>query len=85
MPSFLQAVSPSDSPTFAVCCLLTALSPSQDALLTFLLCLLRAAQRRGMFIQMQPTPNPASMMFLPGQAVMEVRRVAGCVARIRSS
>lgn len=31
-----------------------------------------AVQQRGMFIQMQPTPNPASMMFLPGQAVMEV-------------
>ena len=31
-----------------------------------------AAQRRGMFIQMQPTPNPASMMFLPGKTVMQV-------------
>lgn len=28
-------------------------------------------QRRGMFIQTQPTPNPASLMFLPGQKVME--------------
>lgn len=24
-----------------------------------------------MFIQTQPTPNPASLMFIPGQAVME--------------
>ena len=32
-----------------------------------------AAQWRGMFIQMQPTPNPASMMFLPGKTVMQVR------------
>jgi len=25
-----------------------------------------------MFIQTQPTPNPSSMMFLPGQTVLEV-------------
>ena len=30
-------------------------------------------QQRGMFIQTQPTPNPSSLMFLPGQAVSEVR------------
>jgi Scaffold protein Nfu/NifU N terminal len=30
-------------------------------------------QQRGMFIQTQPTPNPSSLMFMPGQAVMEVR------------
>lgn len=29
-------------------------------------------QRRSMFIQTQPTPNPSSMMFLPGKPVMEV-------------
>ncbi|KAK9829076.1 hypothetical protein WJX72_003764 [[Myrmecia] bisecta] len=28
-------------------------------------------QRRGMFIQTQPTPNPSSLMFQPGQQVME--------------
>eukprot|EP00898_Chlorokybus_atmophyticus_P003415 jgi/Chlat1/4074/Chrsp26S04114 len=28
-------------------------------------------QRRGMFIQTQSTPNPQSLMFLPGQAVMQ--------------
>eukprot|EP00208_Stichococcus_sp_RCC1054_P004479 CAMPEP_0206146166 /NCGR_PEP_ID=MMETSP1473-20131121/29607_1 /ASSEMBLY_ACC=CAM_ASM_001109 /TAXON_ID=1461547 /ORGANISM="Stichococcus sp, Strain RCC1054" /LENGTH=261 /DNA_ID=CAMNT_0053542627 /DNA_START=236 /DNA_END=1021 /DNA_ORIENTATION=- len=28
-------------------------------------------QRRGMFIQTQPTPNPTSLMFQPGQRVME--------------
>ncbi|KAL3150734.1 NifU-like protein 5, mitochondrial [Trebouxia sp. C0010 RCD-2024] len=28
-------------------------------------------QKRGMFIQTQPTPNPSSMMFLPGKTVME--------------
>jgi hypothetical protein len=27
-----------------------------------------------MFIQTQPTPNPQSLMFLPGREVMEVRR-----------
>lgn len=32
---------------------------------------LSAAQRRRMFIQTQPTPNPASLMFIPGQKVME--------------
>ena len=26
-----------------------------------------------MFVQTQPTPNPSSLMFLPGQAVSEVR------------
>lgn len=36
----------------------------------------QAQQQRGMFIQTQPTPNPSSLMFMPGQAVMEVR--AGC-------
>jgi hypothetical protein len=30
-------------------------------------------QKRGMFIQTSTTPNPASLMFLPGQKVMEVR------------
>ncbi|XP_074290586.1 nifU-like protein 4, mitochondrial isoform X1 [Silene latifolia] len=29
-------------------------------------------QRRTMFIQTQPTPNPASLMFHPGKSVMEV-------------
>lgn len=29
-------------------------------------------QQRGMFIQTQPTPNPTSLMFMPGQGVMEV-------------
>lgn len=28
-------------------------------------------QRRGMFIQTQPTPNPASLMFMPGEKVMD--------------
>ena len=28
-------------------------------------------QKRSMFIQTQGTPNPASMMFLPGRTVME--------------
>ncbi|KAK9831403.1 hypothetical protein WJX81_001684 [Elliptochloris bilobata] len=28
-------------------------------------------QQRGMFIQTQPTPNPSSLMFLPGTAVSE--------------
>jgi Fe-S cluster biogenesis protein NfuA len=28
-------------------------------------------QQRGMFIQTQPTPNPSSLMFMPGQPVME--------------
>jgi hypothetical protein len=28
-----------------------------------------------MFIQTQPTPNPHSLMFLPGQKVMEVRKM----------
>ena len=31
-----------------------------------------AVQRRGMFIQTQPTPNPQSLIFLPGRPVMEV-------------
>ncbi|PSC70877.1 nifU mitochondrial [Micractinium conductrix] len=31
----------------------------------------RHDQRRGMFIQTQSTPNPSSLMFLPGQKVME--------------
>lgn len=30
-------------------------------------------QKRELFIQTQNTPNPASMMFLPGSQVMEVR------------
>mmetsp|Transcript_10272 Transcript_10272/g.22035 ORF Transcript_10272/g.22035 Transcript_10272/m.22035 type:complete len:310 (-) Transcript_10272:367-1296(-) len=30
-----------------------------------------AGQRRGMFIQTQPTPNPQSLMFQPGKPVME--------------
>ncbi|XP_021771143.1 nifU-like protein 4, mitochondrial [Chenopodium quinoa] len=29
-------------------------------------------QRRTMFIQTQPTPNPASLMFYPGKPVMEI-------------
>ncbi|XXG64998.1 hypothetical protein AAC387_Pa05g2808 [Persea americana] len=29
-------------------------------------------QKRGMFIQTQPTPNPLSLMFYPGKPVMEV-------------
>jgi hypothetical protein len=29
--------------------------------------------RRGMFIQTQPTPNPLSLMFVPGRPIMEVR------------
>jgi hypothetical protein len=29
-------------------------------------------QVRSMFVQTQETPNPASMMFLPGEKVMEV-------------
>ena len=36
-----------------------------------------AQQRRGMFIQTQPTPNPQSLMFVPGQRVMEVRHAEG--------
>lgn len=28
-----------------------------------------AAQQRGMFIQTQPTPNPTSLMFIPGEKV----------------
>jgi NFU1 iron-sulfur cluster scaffold homolog, mitochondrial len=28
-------------------------------------------QRRNMFIQTQTTPNPSSLMFLPGKPVME--------------
>jgi hypothetical protein len=28
--------------------------------------------RRGMFIQTQPTPNPQSLMFVPGKPVMQV-------------
>uniref|UniRef100_A0A383V5U1 Scaffold protein Nfu/NifU N-terminal domain-containing protein n=1 Tax=Tetradesmus obliquus TaxID=3088 RepID=A0A383V5U1_TETOB len=31
----------------------------------------QGGQRRGMFIQTQPTPNPQSLMFLPGREVME--------------
>lgn len=31
-----------------------------------------AGQRRSMFIQTQSTPNPSSLMFYPGKAVMEV-------------
>ena len=31
-----------------------------------------AGQRRNMFIQTQSTPNPSSLMFYPGKAVMEV-------------
>jgi hypothetical protein len=33
---------------------------------------LQQQQQRGMFIQTQPTPNPQSLMFLPGRPVMEV-------------
>lgn len=32
-------------------------------------------QQRGMFIQTSTTPNPASLMFLPGAKVMEVARL----------
>ena len=35
-------------------------------------CCCSGQQTRSMFIQTQPTPNPSSMMFLPGQTVMEV-------------
>ena len=35
-------------------------------------CHICVGQRRSMFIQMHPTPNPASMMFMPGKTVMEV-------------
>ena len=35
----------------------------------------RAGQARGMFIQTQNTPNPLSLMFLPGKSVMEVGEV----------
>ncbi|KAJ7515790.1 hypothetical protein O6H91_22G027900 [Diphasiastrum complanatum] len=31
-----------------------------------------AGQKRSMFIQVQSTPNPSSLMFFPGKAVMEV-------------
>ncbi|GAB2222904.1 hypothetical protein Droror1_Dr00017035 [Drosera rotundifolia] len=34
--------------------------------------LLSQGQRRTMFIQTQPTPNPSSLMFYPGKPVMEV-------------
>ena len=30
-----------------------------------------ASQKRGMFIQTQPTPNPTSLMFLPGKPILE--------------
>ncbi|XP_042492964.1 nifU-like protein 4, mitochondrial isoform X3 [Macadamia integrifolia] len=33
---------------------------------------LLGAQKRSMFIQTQPTPNPSSLMFYPGKPVMEV-------------
>lgn len=36
-----------------------------------------AGQRRSMFIQTQPTPNPQSLIFLPGRPVMEVRGGGG--------
>lgn len=32
----------------------------------------RSVQRRGMFIQVESTPNPQSLMFYPGKPVMEV-------------
>ena len=32
----------------------------------------QTGQRRGLFIQTQSTPNPASLMFQPGSTVMEV-------------
>jgi Fe-S cluster biogenesis protein NfuA len=32
----------------------------------------RGTQRRGMFIQVESTPNPQSLMFYPGKPVMEV-------------
>lgn len=34
-----------------------------------------AEQRRGMFIQVQGTPNPASNMFVPGRPVLDVSSV----------
>lgn len=46
-----------------------------------------AGQSRGMFIQTQPTPNPNSLMFVPGKPVMQVRgqikgrRLAGAGCR----
>ena len=33
-------------------------------------------QRRGLFIQTQSTPNPASLMFMPGSTVMQVTTLA---------
>lgn len=38
-------------------------------------CCVAGGQARSMFIQTQPTPNPQSLMFLPGRQVMEVRRL----------
>ena len=32
-----------------------------------------------MFIQTSTTPNPASLMFLPGEKVMEVRTAGDCL------
>ena len=38
-----------------------------------------------MFIQTQPTPNPTSLMFQPGQKVMEVRCPACATRSSRAS
>ncbi|CAD5166097.1 unnamed protein product [Musa acuminata subsp. malaccensis] len=40
--------------------------------LTFALIIICSGQRRSLFIQTQSTPNPLSLMFYPGQPVMEV-------------
>ena len=42
-------------------------------------------QQRGMFIQTQGTPNPSSMMFLPGKQVMEVTRLPSVAALTASA
>lgn len=44
---------------------------SRQAMTSSVSASLWSIQRRGMFIQTQPTPNPASLMFLPGQKVMD--------------
>eukprot|EP00955_Chlamydomonas_euryale_P088883 364418-Chlamydomonas_euryale.AAC.24 len=44
-----------------------------------------AGQKRGMFIQTQSTPNPQSLMFLPGKTVMEVRVAFADVMRVPSA
>lgn len=57
---------------------------SLDDLLSSLCC--SGVHARGIFIQTQPTPNPASLMFIPGKTVMEVRGLieipVGCDLRL---